>query len=174
MEKAGSMRTTGLWSEAQIFNHLAGAFEYSMTAYPFVAPAVIRKTIGRLMFSSMRKKGIMPSGRPNPSAPKVREEGDAKAALKRLKGVIKTFEAHSGSTAIHPIFDHLNKEEYAHLHAMHMANHLSFIDPESSRISGEAPQIKRSGKASGASSRPAKKGHAKRKDQKARAKKKGR
>lgn len=131
IEKAGA-RTTGLWSEAQIYEHLAHSFEFSISKYPSLVPAFIRKTLGRLIFARMRSKGFMASGSPNPAAPKVREEGDANAVLKRLRNAIKQFEAYSGPMAEHPFFGKLTKDEFAHLHAMHMANHLAFLEPEQS------------------------------------------
>ncbi|HMW60480.1 MAG TPA: DUF1569 domain-containing protein, partial [Leptospiraceae bacterium] len=46
IEKAPAYKATGLWSEAQIFDHLANSFENSVSGYPGLLPAVLRKTIG--------------------------------------------------------------------------------------------------------------------------------
>lgn len=154
LQKARSVRTTGLWSEAQIFEHLAFAFEFSISQYPGLVPFVIRKTIGRLVFNRMRKKGFMAPGSPNPAAPKVREEGDAKKALKRLRTAISDFQSHSGSMAEHPFFGTLTKDEYAHLHAMHMADHLAFLEPDAA--SPEKPVRSGQRPAARKPSRPAK------------------
>ena len=133
IEKAPAYKATGLWSEAQIFDHLANSFENSVSGYPGLLPAVLRKTIGRMIFRSQQKNGFMKPGSPNPNAPKVRAEGDAKQALKRLRKAIVQFKAHDGEMAVHPAFDRLSKDEFSHLHAMHMANHFEHIHLEEAK-----------------------------------------
>ncbi|MBE7413473.1 MAG: DUF1569 domain-containing protein [Leptospiraceae bacterium] len=73
--------TTKLWSFFQILDHCADSIEFSMTEYPKVVPSFIRLTIGKFIFNKMMKDGYMRTNAPNPSAPKVREEGDEKFAL---------------------------------------------------------------------------------------------
>lgn len=128
IEKAVSVHATGLWSYPQILDHLADAFESSISTYPSLVPAFIRKTLGKLIYTRMVNNGFMSSGSPNPSAPKVRKEGDARISMKRLRKAMSRFESHKGEMAVHPMFDVLSKEQFAHLHAMHMANHLGFVE----------------------------------------------
>jgi len=129
ISEAKAVETAGVWSLYQIYTHLAESFENSISAYPRKPlPRFVRKTIGRIVFNRMLKKGVMPHGAPNPTAPKIREEGDVRAAYSRLRKAIEKFHKHDGQMAVHPTFDRLTKEEFTVLHRLHIANHLSFVN----------------------------------------------
>ncbi|MCB1156760.1 MAG: DUF1569 domain-containing protein [Leptospiraceae bacterium] len=123
------VNTTGLWSFYQILNHCAELIEFSMTEYPYAGffAFLVRKLYGKIALQKMIKNGYMKSGYPNPFAPKRREEGDVKQAARRLRNAIFSFRDFSGTFAVHPIFDRMEKETWEKLHAMHIANHFGFV-----------------------------------------------
>ncbi|MCE9600027.1 MAG: DUF1569 domain-containing protein [Spirochaetia bacterium] len=127
--RARDVQTSGVWSYSQILNHTAETIEHSMSRYPQLMPAVIRKTVGHWFFERMARRGYMEKGKFNPSAPKKHADGDEAAAMKRLRQALKTFRSYEGSMAVHPIYDQLKKSDFEKLHSMHIANHLSFVEP---------------------------------------------
>lgn len=127
--RAKAVQTSGTWSFSQILNHIAEAIEQSMSKYPMLLPAVIRKTLGQWSFSRMTRRGFMAKGIFNPNAPRKFAEGDSQAAMKRLRKALKTFREYNGSMAVHPLYDQLKKSDFEKLHTMHIANHLSYVEP---------------------------------------------
>ncbi|HMV76679.1 MAG TPA: DUF1569 domain-containing protein [Leptospiraceae bacterium] len=130
LDGAGSIQTSGLWTYYQILSHMNDAVHFSMTGFPSVLPGFIRKTVGRYMFKKLIKTGIMKPGYLNPSAPKKREEGDARLMLQKLRSTLNDFKNYNGEMSVHPIFDRLSKEDYTKLHSIHFSLHLSFAHPD--------------------------------------------
>lgn len=129
---SSDVQTVGNWSYYQILSHIAGGIEHSMTSYPRKLPALVRKTVGPLVFRQMMKSGLMKPGNLNPDAPKTREEGDAIAAAQRLRNAVTRFKSYEGPVAEHPFFGTLNKDDYFKLHSIHAAHHLGYAHPDES------------------------------------------
>lgn len=121
-------KTIGKWSYYQILNHCAEGIECSMDGYSANVPWLIRKTIGQIIKHKLFLQGYMDHGAINPTAPKIREEGNEKIALERLLNAFERFKKHDKKLYPHPFFDELSKEEFQKLHAYHVANHLCFVE----------------------------------------------
>lgn len=127
---ATEVRSAGAWSPYQALIHCAQSIKYSATAFPRLKPALLRATVGRIVMRKFLLQGHMSHGlaAPIPGAPEIRREGDLQEAVERLMKSIDAFEAFRGEPAIHPVYDRVTKEQYARLHAMHLADHLSVIE----------------------------------------------
>jgi Protein of unknown function (DUF1569) len=103
--------------------HVAQGIEYSMTGYPRHKSKLFQATVGRLALEVSLRRGVMLHDRDAviPGAPGVR--GDY-PAITRLRLAIEAFDAHRGSFAPHFAFGPLAKNDYAKVHAMHLADHL--------------------------------------------------
>jgi len=124
---AKNVSVQGKWNPAQVFVHLAQSIEYSMTGYPENKPAIIRKTVGRIVLSRFLSQGYMTHnlGDPIPGAPVLDPTTPLSEAFGRLTRAIADFRAFQEKLCIHFVYDDVTKEEYEHVHAMHIANHLS-------------------------------------------------
>lgn len=127
---ATEVRAAGAWSPYQALIHCAQSIEYSVTGFPRLKPVLLRATVGRIVMRKFLRQGHMRHGlaAPIPGAPEIPREGDLQQAVERLMRSIDDFEAFRGEPAIHPVYDRVAKEQYARLHAMHLADHLSVIE----------------------------------------------
>lgn len=123
---------SGTWDLAQILTHCAESIEYSMIGFPKHKPAIIRKTIGRIVFKKFSSQGYMSHdlNAPIPGAPSVSTGNSLKDSVNRLIKAIGDFKSFKGEYKIHFVYDSLTKEEWEKAHAMHIANHFSFIQIE--------------------------------------------
>jgi hypothetical protein len=126
LERLRAVETTGVWSYYQILTHLADYLESSMNNFSWMQPLSMRRTIGRANFHKLKQAGKMDPGLANPSTPKVREEGDEKAALQRLRRMIEEYRKFTGEHPEHPFYGLLTREDWDFLHRIHMAHHLGF------------------------------------------------
>ncbi|MCE9600166.1 MAG: DUF1569 domain-containing protein [Spirochaetia bacterium] len=126
IERFRNVETTGLWSYYQILMHLADYLESSMNNFNWMQPLSMRRTIGKANFFKLRQADKMEPGLANPSTPKVREEGDEKAALQRLRRMIEEYKKFTGEHPEHPFYGLLTREDWDFLHRIHMAHHLGF------------------------------------------------
>lgn len=127
IENAAELRTVGVWSVYQILQHMTDMLHGSMHGYPKLQLKIVRMTLGRFMYNKIINSGEMKPGYPNFSAPTKREEAPILPAIQRFRAMISEFKSYTGEMAIHPFFDHLNKEQWTQLHLIHFALHLSFI-----------------------------------------------
>jgi hypothetical protein len=134
IERAVELKTLGIWSVYQIFQHITEQLHNSMKGFPTYQPKLLRMTIGRYFLSKILKSGEMAAGYKNPYSPKNREEGNANNAIERLKETIRDFKTYDGEMSIHPIFDKLSKDQWTQLHLIHFSLHLSFIDYDISKL----------------------------------------
>ena len=129
LEKAESPTLAGPWSLAKVLDHCAASIEYSLSGYPRNKPALVRATIGPLVLGHFRRKGFLSHDRsadiPGDAAP---PDADVPRALARLRRAIADFQASSGDLAPHFVYGKTSKAAYDHVHAMHVADHLSAID----------------------------------------------
>src|SRR5258708_2695794 len=121
--------TRGARSAAQALLHCAAAIELSITGYPALKPAIVRATIGRLVLRWFLSRGEIHHDVDAgiPGVPDASEGADLGPAVERLLQAISAFEAAPGKPADHFIYGPVTREQYARLHAMHIADHLSAI-----------------------------------------------
>jgi hypothetical protein len=115
----------GAWTLAQAFAHCADSIEGSLRGYPKLKPAIVRWTIGPIVKRRFLARGAMKHNlaAPLPGA-EAPADGEAAAAIARLRTTIARFAAHDGPLSPHPVYGACTKAEYDALHAMHIADHL--------------------------------------------------
>ena len=121
--------TRGDWTLAQIYYHLAAAFEASVDGLP---PGYNR--LARFIFRPMRSfvtKVRFPPWLPIPAAIASKlappKEVDCFEQHERLLAAIARFEKHTGPYPPHPVLGRLSKDEWIGFHLRHSQHHLSFI-----------------------------------------------
>jgi hypothetical protein len=117
------------WPIDKALRHCAQSIDASIEGFPQLKPALIRKTIGRLVARRFLAKGSMSHDieSPIPGALDIGSDGDIAASIAVLQKSIERFRAHEGALAPHFVFDALDKAAYGALHAMHIADHLRAI-----------------------------------------------
>jgi len=115
------------WSFAQALAHCAQSIEYSISGYPALRSAIFRATVGPLVKRKFLSQGRMSHDLEAPiaGAPPVESNTPQAEAVKRLRRAIAAFRAHPGPMAQHLAYGKCTKDEYARLHAMHIADHLA-------------------------------------------------
>jgi len=124
------LETHGIWSFAQILNHLALSAEYATgentLLIPKDVPANDRPELGRKFFDRMVRTGKFP-GVQNSAAPSVREEGDPAREMTRLRRALGNLKRPTDKIHAHFFFGELTRDEWEIWMAMHSAHHLSFV-----------------------------------------------
>ncbi len=114
------------WNLSQTLQHCAQTVRYSVTGYPRLKPALFRATAGALAKRLFLRRGATKhsleaelDGAPplDPSLPSA-------AAASDLADAVALFTAHTGPHAPHPAYGRCTHDEFARLHAMHLAEHL--------------------------------------------------
>jgi hypothetical protein len=124
----GPVATLGNWSYFQILTHCAGALEGTMKGLEREFSWWKRHVSGPLAARKVMAQGYIPAGVISiQNSMTERVEGDEKAALARLREAMDAFEKFEGPFSEHPRFGPLNKRQWIHFHAMHLANHLGFV-----------------------------------------------
>jgi len=129
-ERAGTLRRTGNWTTAQVFNHVAAWMEYPYDGYPGKGPPWFVKILGRLMKKGMFKKPMQPGFR-LPGAPGGTfgiEDGSSEAAYARLVRASERMEKGPPSV-VNPVFGALTHAEWQRLNTGHAELHFSFLHP---------------------------------------------
>src|SRR5262245_28913284 len=113
----------GRMSFHEALAHVAQGIEYSITGYPRQKSKVFQATVGRLALRMSLRRGVMLHNRDAviPGAPAVAGQYPA---IARLRLAIEAFDAYRGAFAPHFAFGRLGKDDYAKVHAMHLADHL--------------------------------------------------
>jgi len=124
---SGDVKTLGNWSQGQIFQHLANAFNGSIDGFPQGFPWFVR-AMGRI-FKKKLINGPMPAGMKMPEKfaeavmpePTPTEVGLANlhAAISRLR--------QDPHRAAHPVFGEVSREEWDQVHLKHASLHMSFL-----------------------------------------------
>lgn len=121
----------GNWSLGQICQHLALTMQHSVEGWPWQAPWLVRRTLGRVMLRNVLRRGAMPEGVPlrwlrvlTPAS-----EPDDRAEAEVLRGTLRYYEGLNALFPEHPVFGRLNQEEWSRLHAIHCSHHLGFVRP---------------------------------------------
>jgi hypothetical protein len=125
--KGAKIKSSGGWTPAQVFEHLAQSVEFSLTGYPEPKSALFQSTVGAAALAVFQAKGAMKHGLTEviPGAPTLAMNADQDAALDRLIKSLATFESFSGRLKPHFAYGELDKQKYAAAHAMHVFNHLT-------------------------------------------------
>jgi len=121
----------GNWTTAQIFYHVAAAFEASVgaTPLPLGFPRVLRWIIRpcRRLVTHVR----FPPGLPIPAAIafklKPPPNPDLAEQYRRLLIAIDLFDEHTGPMPPHPVLGPLTRSEWIGFHLRHCEHHFSFI-----------------------------------------------
>lgn len=127
LARAESPRSNTSWSIYKTLMHCAQSIDASRLGYPKLKPALVRKTIGKLVLRRFFANGAMSHDKqsPVPGADDIAADGALGDALAVLERSIEAFLAHQGPLEPHFVFDVLSKDDYERLHAMHLADHLS-------------------------------------------------
>lgn len=116
----------GPWNLSQTLQHCAQTVRYSVTGYPRLKPALFRATAGALAKRVFLRRGAMKhslaaeiAGAPplDPNLPVTEAAAD-------LADAVALFTGHTGEHAPHPAYGRCTHEQFARLHAMHLAEHL--------------------------------------------------
>lgn len=128
--EAPEIETTGSWSLHQIMVHCRQSVDYSLDGFPVLRPRLLRRTIGSWVGHRFLRRDRLGhrTDRTIPGAPEVKRVGDGRRAVTGLIAALERFAAaDTSATKPHFIFGKLTKEEYEHLHVLHVADHLAFV-----------------------------------------------
>ncbi|EPG73452.1 four helix bundle metalloprotein [Leptospira fainei serovar Hurstbridge str. BUT 6] len=119
----------GDWSPFQILIHCAESIEYSITGFPENKSALFQSTIGKMAFTTFSIRGKMSHdlNAQIPGAPPLPRTGSIEDGAVALRKSFEAFINHKTDFAPHFAYGKLSKQEYELAHAMHIANHLSFL-----------------------------------------------
>ncbi|MEU1557693.1 DUF1569 domain-containing protein [Streptomyces scabiei] len=114
------------WNLSQTVQHCAQTVRYSVTGYPVLKPVWYRATIGRLAKMVFLRRGAMkhPLGAEIEGAPALEPGLSVSDAAADLADAVALFTGHTAGHATHPAYGHCTHDEFAQLHAMHLADHL--------------------------------------------------
>ncbi len=129
---AGELRSTGNWTPAQIYNHLAAFMEYALDGYPpgFKGPPAPV----RLVLRFFRRRfcfGAMPAGLRIPGIPAGtigQDDGPPETAADRLRRALARMNSTAPARPSH-LFGRMSHEEWKGLNLRHCELHLSFLHP---------------------------------------------
>ncbi len=125
---AAGARTTGNWSMAQIFEHLATVLDKFVDGYGFTAPLPMR--LVAKLFKQRALHHSLPAGYKLPSRAAVllpAEEVDVASALNHLHSAVGRFRA-AAKLHPNPFLGQLTREEATLLNLRHCELHMSFIE----------------------------------------------
>ena len=128
--------TTGNWTAAQNFYHLAGAFEGSVQGLPAGYPWAVRMILRPLRSFVTRYR--FPSWLPIPAAIKHRLEPPSDLCFEsqksRLLEAIDQFAAYGEAHPAHPVLGKMSHQEWIGFHLRHCEHHLSFIELDDNEV----------------------------------------
>jgi hypothetical protein len=115
------------WTLPQALVHCAQVIEYSMSGFPQPKSRLLQTTIGKLAKQTFLRRGSMSHdlSAAVPGAPSVPADVSREQALERLARAVDLFESFQGQPFPHFVYGATSKEEYARLHAFHLADHLA-------------------------------------------------
>lgn len=120
-------RTKGRWTDAQIFYHLAAAFEASIDSlaksrYPRAVRWMMRPFRWVVISKYLPPRIPIPAKELEPPADAVLAEQHP-----RLIAAIERYEQYDGPLQDHPVLGRLIREEWTEFHLRHCCHHLNFI-----------------------------------------------
>jgi hypothetical protein len=125
-DEAAVLAPGSVWNLSQTVQHCAQTVGYSVSGYPRLKPALVRAVIGPVVKKAFLRRGAMkhPLGAVIEGAPALDPALPVGEAMARLDEAVKVFTAHVGAHAPHPTYGRCTHEEFAALHALHLAEHL--------------------------------------------------
>lgn len=119
----------GVWNAPQILLHCAQSIYFSIQGYPENKSVAFRNTIGKFAFWNFERKGRMSHDldAPIPGAPALATAISLEESVTELRKSFEAFGNHNKEFAPHFAYGNLTKSEYEQAHAMHIANHLSYV-----------------------------------------------
>jgi hypothetical protein len=124
----------GNWDLAQVCSHLAEWMRFPVEGFPKVPLLLrpvfwlMRATVGKKMRAKVLAEGFSAGGRTMPQTV-FAPDGDAPAAVAKLKEAAERFKAHTGEIYPSPLFGAMTKDEALQLQLKHCEHHLSFLVP---------------------------------------------
>ena len=114
------------WNLSQTIQHCAQTVRYSVIGYPALRPWLFRATAGAVAKRVFLRRGAMkhPLGAVIEGAPPLERDLPVAEAVEQLTKAVALFTAHTGDHAPHPAYGRCTHDEFARLHAMHIAEHL--------------------------------------------------
>jgi hypothetical protein len=124
--KVDLLAPSAVWNLSQTVQHCAQTIGYSVTGYPKLKPLPYRATVGALAKRVFLRRGAMrhPLGAEIAGAPPLDPALPVTEAVAGLTDAVGRFSSHRTAHAPHPAYGRCTHEEYAALHAMHVAEHL--------------------------------------------------
>jgi hypothetical protein len=125
----------GKWDLAQVCEHVTNWMTYPLDGFPKPPLPVrailrlMRATIGRRMFEKTLRDGMSP-GQPTSPLSVPPPDGDAAAAVAKLRAAVERWKAHTGKIHPSPLFGRTSKDEATKLQLVHAGHHLSFLVPK--------------------------------------------
>ncbi|WP_246562297.1 DUF1569 domain-containing protein [Streptomyces roseirectus] len=115
-----------VWNLSQTLQHCTQTVRYSVTGYPRLKPALFRATAGALAKKVFLSRGAMKHSLAAEidGAPPLRAGLPVAEAAADLVSAVALFTEHTGPHAPHPAYGTCTHDEYARLHAFHLAEHL--------------------------------------------------
>ncbi|MGW1270197.1 DUF1569 domain-containing protein [Streptomyces sp. NPDC002491] len=114
------------WNLSQTLQHCAQTVRYSVTGYPALKPALFRATAGALAKRVFLRRGAMRHSLAAEiaGAPPLDPQLPVTEAAAGLTEAVALFTSHTAEHAPHPAYGRCTHDEFARLHAMHLAEHL--------------------------------------------------
>ncbi len=125
----GEYALVGNWSLGQICNHLTDSITFSVEGYPALAPWILRRTIGPVIFRRILRKGTFPSGLTLPKKYQPKPGLDARAEAEALRAALQYYAGYTGPVKEHPLAGRITRSQWDQFHNIHCAHHLSFALP---------------------------------------------
>ncbi len=123
-----NLRSNGLWTPSQIFQHLAQSVRGSIQGYPVAKPAWFTRTIGPLALHGFKASGRMfhPLTEPIPGMSALDVAIPVEAALADLLDALRQFLL-AEQLAPHFAYGELSPQDYQAAHWLHIRQHLTEI-----------------------------------------------
>ncbi len=140
MPKQGAV-VLGKWGPSETLQHLAQSIEYSMDGgYPEMSPVVLRRTVGPVAGAVVRRRGYLGHDLTAvvPGAPALDAHVSVEEARARLLRAIDRYLAFQGQPAEHFKLGRLSKETFATMHALHIKDHMPYMQPGSAALAPAA------------------------------------
>lgn len=132
LERAKTVRTSGVWPIGTVLHHLAQSVEMSIEGYPEPKSALFQATAGSAAFAFFKWRARMSHNlaEPIPGAPALPPSADVPGGAARLRAALARFQQHQGALMPHFAYGKLDKADYARAHAMHIAEHSGEVRAE--------------------------------------------
>jgi len=127
LSQARAFEPTTAWTWSQTLQHGAQSIEYSMAGYPQPRSELFQRTLGAAAIKVFAWHGRMTHdlGEPIPGAPALMAATGVDLSTLRLQQAVDAYGQWQGPLRPHFAYGDLDKAQYAHAHAMHLANHFS-------------------------------------------------